>query len=387
MAVRCFWSCKIKSEIKHLYIHIPFCYSKCHYCAFYSQLDFSDKLQNEYFHTLKRELLFYINQYNIIPETVYIGGGNPGCVPSLLNNILLFLNENFDLRKIKEFTVECNPVNATQDLVSIFKNNFVSRVSLGVQTFDEKSLLKINRVNQNNEIVGNALELLKDLNVSIDLINGLPDVDYINELNSLDACLKKYSNLNHISFYDLTIDEKSYFSIHEDEFSFPEEDRKYFFADGIETLLKSNNFVKYEISNWSRNNKVSYHNLAYWNYENYLGIGAAAHSKIENLRIENIPDIATYIDNFQHSREVYLLTEKESLEEMLLMGFRTIYGISKERLKLKCGKAENYEKLISFLINKDILDTKEIGRVVLTDNGRLFLDSVLVELFELLDSF
>jgi oxygen-independent coproporphyrinogen-3 oxidase len=127
--------------------------------------------------------------------------------------------------------------------------------------------------------------------------------------------------------------------------------------------------------------------LAYWNYENYLGIGAAAHSKIENLRIENIPDIATYIDNFQHSREAYLLTEKESLEEMLLMGFRTIYGISKERLKLKCGKAENYEKLISFLINKDILDTKEISRVVLTDNGRLFLDSVLVELFELLDSF
>jgi oxygen-independent coproporphyrinogen-3 oxidase len=247
--------------------------------------------------------------------------------------------------------------------------------------------LKINRVNQNNEIVGNALELLKDLNVSIDLINGLPDVDYINELNSLDSCLKKYSNLNHISFYDLTIDEKSYFSIHEDEFSFPEEDRKYFFADGIEALLKSNNFVKYEISNWSRNNKVSYHNLAYWNYENYLGIGAAAHSKIENLRIENIPDIATYIDNFQHSREAYLLTEKESLEEMLLMGFRTIYGIPRETLKVYSGSVKNFEKLISFLRDKDILDVRDDYRVVLNEKGRLFLDSILVDLFGLLDSF
>ena len=387
MAVGCFWSCKIKSEIKHLYIHIPFCYSKCHYCAFYSQLDFSDKLQDEYFHALKQELLFYIEQYYIIPETIYIGGGNPGSVPLLLNNILLFLNETFDLREVKEFTVECNPVNVTQNLVSIFEDNFVSRVSLGVQTFDEKTLLKINRIKQNSEIVDRALKLLKNLNVSIDLINGLPEVDYVNELKYLDDYLKQYTNLNHVSFYDLTIDEKSYFALHEKEFFFPQEDKKYFFEVAIEKLLKSNNFVKYEISNWSRNNKISYHNSAYWNYENYLGIGTSAHSKIEKIRIENIPDIKAYIENFQSSRESYLLTDKEYLEEMLLMGFRTIYGIQQESLRLKCGNSENYEKLISFLKDKEILENTESGRIILNDNGRLFLDSILVELFEILDSF
>lgn len=380
-------SCKIESEINHLYIHIPFCYSKCHYCAFYSQLDISNNLQNEYFTALKKELTFYTNKYLIKPKTIYIGGGNPGCVPILLNNILLLLNDTFNLQEINEFTVECNPANVNEEFVSCLKNNSVSRVSLGVQTFDERALLKINRVRQSNKTVENALDLLCELdNVSIDLINGLPDVNLDNELEFLDKYLKSYSNLNHISFYDLTIDENSYFYLHKNDFSFPEDDEKFIFEQRISKLLADNNFIRYEISNWMRNFQMSRHNLAYWNYENYLGIGTSAHSKIEKLKIENKPNITNYI-NGTDIADSYYLTDKESIEELLLMGLRTIYGIAKETLRKMCGNAENFNKLISFLSDKNFLDTNIKDRIALNDKGRLILDTVLVELFDILDSF
>lgn len=390
MAFGFIWSGKIKSEINHLYIHIPFCYSKCHYCAFYSQLDFSIDLQNEYFKALQNELSFYLNKYFINPETIYIGGGNPGCVPNLLNKIFSFLKECFELKDLKELTVECNPVNVNREFIDILTGNFVSRVSLGVQTFDEKSLLKINRIHQNKDIIENALTLLDSddslKNISIDLINGLPEVDYENELVSLNKSLKKYKKLNHISFYDLTIDEGSYFSLHGNNFLFPDEKKKDFLEKKIGEILQANNFIRYEISNWMRNSQMSHHNLAYWNYKDYLGLGAAAHSKVGRLRIENKPDIITYI-NEEKNKDFYILTEKESLEELLLMGFRTIYGIPRETLKVYSGSVKNFEKLISFLRDKDILDVRDDYRVVLNEKGRLFLDSILVDLFGLLDSF
>lgn len=390
MAFGFIWSCKIKSEINHLYIHIPFCYSKCHYCAFYSQLDFSFELQNKYFETLQNELFFFSNKYFINPKTIYIGGGNPGCVPKLLNKILQSLNKCFDLKTLEEFTVECNPVNVNYDFIDILVSNFVSRVSLGIQTFDEKSLLKINRIHQSRDIVESALTLLDNdvilKNISIDLINGLPEVNYENELVCLDKYLKMYKKLNHVSFYDLTIDDESYFSLHRNNFLFPDENKKVFLEEKVIDILQANNFIRYEISNWMRNNQMSHHNLAYWNYNNYLGLGAAAHSKIGKLRIENKPDIRTYI-NEKENKDVYILTKKESLEELLLMGLRTIYGISHETLKLYCGSVKNFEKLISFLRDKDILDVRVADKVVLNDKGRLFLDSFLVDLFDLIDSF
>lgn len=370
-----------------MYIHIPFCCSKCHYCAFYSQLNISDNLQNKYFAALKKELIFYTNKYLILPKTIYIGGGNPGCVPYLLNKILLLLNDTFDLQKTIEFTVECNPVNINEKFVSCLKNNFVSRVSLGIQTFDEKTLLKINRLKQNNEIVKNALNSLHEIDtVSIDLINGLPEADLDNELEFLDTCLKSYSNLNHVSFYDLTIDENSYFYLHKNDFLFPEDDEKYIFEQRINTLLTDNNFVKYEISNWMRNSQMSYHNLAYWNYENYIGIGVSSHSKIGKLRIENKPDIASYINEIDNAN-YYYLTDKESLEEILLMGFRTIYGIATKTLQSKCATDENYNRLISYLADRKFLNTQIKDRIALNDRGRLILDSILIDLFNILDSF
>ena len=350
-------------------------------------MDISNSLQNEYFTALKKELTFYTNKYLIKPKTIYIGGGNPGCVPILLNQILLLLNDTFDLQEISEFTVECNPANVNEEFVSCLKNNSVSRVSLGIQTFDERALLKINRVRQSNKSVENALDLLCELNnVSIDLINGLPDVNLDNELEFLDKYLKSYSNLNHISFYDLTIDENSYFYLHKNDFSFPEDDEKFIFEQRISKLLADNNFIRYEISNWMRNFQMSRHNLAYWNYENYLGIGTSAHSKIEKLKIENKPNITNYI-NGTDIADSYYLTDKESIEELLLMGLRTIYGIAKETLRKMCGNAENFNKLISFLSDKNFLDTNINDRIALNDKGRLILDTVLIKLFEILDSF
>lgn len=389
---------KIKPEINHLYIHIPFCCSKCHYCAFYSQLDISNSLQDKYFAALKRELIFYTEKYLIKPKTIYIGGGNPGCVPNLLNNILLLLKNTFDLNETNEFTVECNPTNVNEKFVSSLVNNFVSRVSLGVQTFDEETLLKVNRTKQSNRIVENALNLLRELdNVSIDLINGLPEVDLDNELEFLDKYLKSYKNLNHISFYDLTIDENSYFYSHKNDFSFPDDDKKFVFEQRISKLLTDNNFVKYEISNWMRNSQMSRHNFAYWIYEDYLGIGTSAHSKIGKLRIENKPDILCYANSedcytnseasYSGIADYFRLTDKESLEEVLLMGFRTIYGISRDVLRQKCGNDENFGKLLSFLSDRNFLNTDITDRIALNDKGRLILDSVLVELFEILDTF
>ncbi len=317
-------------------------------------------------------------------KTIYIGGGNPGASSNTLSHVHTILEHSLNLSCIKEYTVESNPVSINADLINVLKGMKCNRVSLGIQSFNEKSLLLSNRRGQGLKTVLNALDMLRDncFDVSIDIINGLPGLDIEYEVNYLKKVLKSYKNINHLSFYDLSIDKDCYF-FNNMQGDFPDEKQGFEFEKRVKRLLKKYKFVNYEVSNFCRMNKVSMHNLTYWKYGNYLGLGPAAHSTIGDLRIENKPDIDCY-NNFQSFRNEYSLDRRQQIEEYVLMGLRLSIGINvdvfferfnKEFFQLFDQTLKKYRKYFS-VRNKNVFVNKK---------GRLILNKLLVEMFLELD--
>lgn len=373
-------------QIKHLYVHFPFCNSKCYYCGFYSITNFSDDLLNKYITALENELLSYSKKYDLTRlETVYIGGGNPSIKPQYLIQIDQIIAIFCGFNYIKEYTIECNPNNISLEFISYLSKTSCNRLSLGIQSFTDKAVVFCNR-NQTKDIVLKSLSLVNSLNLklSIDIINYLPYSETEIELKELEDVLSKFNNIKHISIYDLSIDKGSFFYEHkniklDDETSF-------YYEEGLSKLLKSFNFNRYEISNYAQKGYESIHNKAYWQYKDYLGIGPGAHSTIGEIRIENNQDIHKYVLSAEYFN-MYTLSYKEQIEEYILMGFRLIsngFSIDKFNKKFKNNFYKifkntiyKYNDLKYVYINKNI--------IYLNDMGINYLNQILIDLFMELD--
>ncbi len=332
---------------------------------------------------MNKELQNYLEDYNLYQlKTIYIGGGNPSISPDSLEKIdkyLSFVNYNC----IKEYTVECNPVNINLKLLNTLKKIGCTRISFGIQSFDKEVLEYCNRLNQDNKIIYNALTLIdNDFNISIDLINGLPLQNPEFEIEQLEKFLNNFKSINHISFYDLSIEEKCKFFKNKN-LILPDYKILKNYEFNFKKLLKKYNFKRYEISNYCKNNNYSKHNLNYWKYKNYLGLGPASHSTIGDMRIENVPDFDLYCKNNNY-KKLYILNLKEQLEEYILMGLRLLKGINfydfKKRFNLDFIKIfenviKKYKKL--FIIKKNYIQ--------LTNKGLDILNKILVAFFLELD--
>ena len=204
------------------------------------------------------------------------------------------------------------------------------------------------------------------------------------ELNNLEKILSKYSNINHISFYDLTVEQGCYFYKNLN-FIPNNENKRMKYERLFIKLIKQFGFKKYEVSNYTKNNKYSIHNITYWKYKNYLGIGPAAHSKLENLRIENKPDLNSY-NVFKDYKKEYQLSLKEQIEEYILMGLRLADGIKLKNFKLYFNMY--FQDLFNETIKK-YSDIKYIkinkNRIRITNRGLKILNTVLIDLFNELD--
>jgi oxygen-independent coproporphyrinogen III oxidase len=369
--------------VRHLYVHYPFCFSKCNYCAFYST-PYSKDLSEKYLYSLEKELNNSLKKYDLSQlETIYIGGGNPS-----LNNDLIFINKiisSVNTGSIKEYTVECNPLTCNRDFIEIINQISCNRVSLGIQSFTQEALDFAGRINQNIDNVNFALKLLNecDISISIDLINGLPFSNIKNEIMMLDNIISKYKNINHISFYDLSLDEGSKFyknniTVNVD---FLED-----YENEFKENMNKNSFFRYEVSNYSRNGHESKHNLGYWHYNNYLGLGPSAHSTIGNIRLENNPDIDKYINENDYVN-IIKLTEKEQIEEYLLMGLRLFTGIKisdfYERFQLNI--IDVCEKSIKKYQENNLMEF-ERGFIKVNNNGMVILNKILVDMFLEIDN-
>lgn len=323
-----------------VYIHIPFCKSKCKYCSFVS---FNrPELMTGYVYALLKDIKENYAGENL--RTLYFGGGTP----SLLNvEFLEKLIKLFNFADNYELTMEINPDDADFEYFKQLKEIGVNRLSIGSQTFDDKILKLIGRRHNSEQIV-NAVNLAKKAgfeNISVDLIYGLPT----QTMEGLKKDLEKFLSLDiqHISTYGLKIEEQCYWS-KEPPLDLPDEDSQADMYEIINETLEQNGFYRYEVSNFAQKGFESKHNLNYWNNSEYYGFGAAAHGYINGVRYSNFTTLEKYIETPHIHEYSQILSKEEMLEEEIFLGFRKQSGINVNEInkKFKIDFENQYKEVL-----------------------------------------
>lgn len=373
-----------------LYVHIPFCRKKCIYCDFYSLgsknapwQDFVDALIAEFIKR-KHELTENIS-------TLYIGGGTPSQMPvDLLQQLIdTIKKECGELWAVDEFTVEVNPDDVSPDLAFALLESGVNRVSMGIQSFVDDELKKINRRHSAYQ----AVEAYKTLSIipnrSLDLIFGLPG----QTLQSWEKSLRKIIELrpNHISAYSLMYEEGTPIYIMREQERIREisDDLSVEMFKRMITELRKSGYVQYEISNFALPSYESKHNSRYWSGTPYLGLGPAAHSYDgRRIRRNNIASVNSYIDYYLNntvSSDCFyneeILSEEELYNEYVMTHLRTMKGIDMLQFKAKFGE-ERYNYLLRYAqrhINNHTL-IQDANNLHLSDSGILISDDIFSDL-------
>ncbi len=358
-----------------VYIHIPFCKSKCRYCSFVSITD--TEMMESYVKALLQEIKKHYNSENL--KTLYFGGGTPSLLPiDLVAKIL----KEFNFSKDTEVTFEINPDDANFTYLKELKNLGVNRLSFGVQTFDDDILKLIGRRHSSKDVlkaVDNAHNAGFE-NISVDLIYGLPTQTMSILKNDLEAV--KTLNIQHVSTYGLKIEPPSYFYSNLPQ-GLPDDDTQADMYLEVNEFLENIDFRRYEISNFAKTGYESRHNLNYWNNAEYYGFGAAAHGYKDGIRYSNTSDIAEYIKNpLQHKNE-HIVSQKEKLEEEIFLGFRRESGINIEKVnkKFNINFDEKYHDVLQKYI-PDYITQTDYG-YKLTLDGVLLSNNILAEFIDL----
>lgn len=330
-----------------MYIHIPFCMQICTYCDFPKMLknkkyikDYLKKLENEIKERYKGEEI----------TTLYIGGGTPTSLEIKDLQKLFKILSKINLKENAEVTIEANTDDLTEEKLKLLKSN-INRLSIGIQTFDKKKLKELNRkVNTKN--LKRAFKYIE--NINLDLMYGFKN----QTLKDLEKDLDKIIKLNpkHISTYSLIIEPNTIFEIK--KYKKIDEDKESKMYELIKEKLKASGFIQYEISNFSKKNYESKHNLTYWNNENYYGFGLGAAGYIENQRYENTRNLSKYLQG-KYIKVSHKLDKNETLQNEFMLGLRKIKGIDKIKFKEKYGIKVTDIKEVKNLINQNLLIEKE----------------------------
>ncbi len=325
-----------------IYIHWPFCASKCPYCDFNSHVKKND---DDYIKAYLKELEYYHNLTSSQKVTsIFFGGGTPSLMKeSEVSSLINFISKHWQIADDVEISLEANPTSVETEKFAEFKNAGINRLSLGVQSLDNNNLKFLGR----NHSAGEALVALDKVqnifdNSSLDLIYALPN----QSLSDWEKELKKALSfgLKHLSLYQLTIEEGTIFYKQAKLGKLTEIDEKiasqmYNLTDDVCASFGIN---KYEVSNYAKEGFESSHNLIYWQGYDYLGIGAGAHGRINKfMGTSNYKNPQKWhdkvIENNHGAEEIETLNQEERAEELILMGLRTAEGINKERFKSICG--------------------------------------------------
>lgn len=366
----------INNIIKGIYIHIPFCKEICYYCDFV-KVYYNEKIVDEYLEALANEISNYTIDYVTI-ESIYIGGGTPS---SLSIKQLKRLFEIIALSKfsnLKEITFEANPEQLDEEKIVFLAQNQVNRVSLGVQSFDEEILKSINRYHTKEDVyhVINLLRKHQIDNISIDLMYGFNN----QSLESINNDLIEIDKLNikHLSYYSLILEEHTVFyqnnyQIHADEFEFDNYIR--------EQLINHYGFEHYEVSNFTKENKYSLHNLLYWDNDKYYGFGLGSCGYLNNYRYYNTKSITKYLKYDYDLKYDYYDNKMDLLKDEILLGFRKFNGLDINKINQKYSI--NFTFLFKSVIikHKDKLDIKD-NFLFFNEQGKLFLNDLIIDFIE-----
>ncbi|MGN0187114.1 MAG: radical SAM family heme chaperone HemW [Paludibacteraceae bacterium] len=327
-----------------LYVHIPFCRTRCVYCAFHSGTDLA--LRHRYVNALNAELRMrsaYLPDKRI--STVYFGGGTPSTLCAETQKSLLdAVQQNFEVAPDAEITIECNPDDMTEPMVAQLAQLAFNRVSLGVQSFDDAELTFLHRRHTAAQAV-NAVRLLQQYgfgNISIDLMYGLPRQTLQQWTATLQTALSL--GIQHLSAYNLMYEEHTLLTQWRQTGRIVETDETVMLAmfDVLIEQLETAGYEHYEISNFCQQGFRSRHNSAYWHGVPYLGVGAAAHSYNGTSRQWNVADTRAYIEAIEQERipaETEYLTDENRYNEFVFTGLRTSDGVDLTQLAAMFGSA------------------------------------------------
>ena len=365
------------------YVHIPFCTQICYYCDF-SKVFIKNQPVDSYLEHLLQEFHSYDIQKL---RTLYIGGGTPTALSASQLEVLLDgLTKNLDLSMLEELTIEANPGDLDADKIAILKNSAVNRVSLGVQTFDDKMLKKIGRSHLEKDIYENIdrLKLAGFDNISIDLIYALPGqtMDQVKDNVAKAIAL----DIPHMSLYSLILENHTVFMnrMRRGKLPLPKEELEAEMFEYIIAELERAGFEHYEISNFSKPGFESRHNLMYWNNAEYYGIGAGASGYVNGVRYKNHGPIRHYLKAVEEGNariNEEHLSQREQMEEEMFLGLRKKTGVSKARFEEKFGTSfENlYGQVVRDLCHQGLLQV-EGQQIRMTKKG-LFLGDTVAERF------
>ena len=365
------------------YVHIPFCTQICYYCDF-SKVFIKNQPVDAYLEHLIQETRSYeIGKL----RTLYIGGGTPTALSAQqLAYLLTELPKVMDLSEVEEFTIEANPGDLDPDKIAVLKDSQVNRVSLGVQTFDNKMLKKIGRSHQEQDIYDNIRHLKQAGfdNISIDLIYALPGqtMDQVKEnvAKAIDL------DIPHMSLYSLILENHTVFMnrMRRGKLPLPKEELEAEMFEYIIEELEKAGFEHYEISNFSKPGFESRHNLVYWDNSEYYGLGAGASGYVDGIRYKNHGPIRHYLEAVEEGKARITeehLTLEEKMEEELFLGLRKKTGVSKARFEEKFGVSfdQRYGQVVASLTEQGLLVTDD-KQVRMTKRG-LFLGDTVAEKF------
>ena len=365
------------------YVHIPFCTQICYYCDF-SKVFIKNQPVDSYLEHLIEEY----DSYDIKKlRTLYIGGGTPTALSARqLAFLLEKLTDKLDLSYLEELTIEANPGDLDQEKIAVLKDSPVNRVSLGVQTFNDRMLKQIGRSHSEKDIYENIANLKKAGfdNISIDLIYALPKQTM--EDVKINVAKAIALDIPHMSLYSLILENHTVFMnrMRRGKLPLPKEDLEAEMFDYIIAELEKAGFEHYEISNFSKPGFESRHNLMYWDNAEYYGIGAGASGYVDGVRYKNHGPIRHYLQaveagNARVQEEVLTLNEK--MEEEMFLGLRKKSGVSKKRFEEKFGLSfeDQYGAVVSELTEQGLL-VPESDIVRMTKQG-LFLGDTVAEKF------
>jgi putative oxygen-independent coproporphyrinogen III oxidase len=417
----------LNKESLRIYIHWPFCISKCPYCDFNSheinnyKYDNSKKFYKKWSEAYINELKIYSNLLKIRKiKSIYFGGGTPSLMDeSIIYNILEYINKNSEFDNMIEITLEANPTSIENSKLLNFKNIGINRVSVGVQSIRNEHLKFLGR-NHSVSNIFDALEIANNIfseRFSFDLIYGLPR----QSLSEWRSDLENIFNLNlknqHFSLYQLTIEKGTkFFSMFKNKkFIMPDENLQSDFYDLTRDIMLSKGFEAYEVSNYAKSESFySNHNLGYWNYEDYLGIGPGAHSRIssnnkfsnhlkknvygfyniskpENWLSKINENLNFFIDdNFSNInkqnypliyQDLEILKINDIISEIILMGLRKKSGIDLKYIKQKFNidiiSYLNLERIKDLFENKFLVFNPDSQTLFLTSSGAKLMDFII----------
>ncbi|HHX5977070.1 TPA: radical SAM family heme chaperone HemW [Streptococcus agalactiae] len=365
------------------YVHIPFCTQICYYCDF-SKVFIKNQPVDAYLQALIREF----RSYDITElRTLYIGGGTPTSISAVqLDYLLTELSRDLNLNTLEEFTIEANPGDLTVDKIEVLQKSAVNRVSLGVQTFNDKHLKRIGRSHNEAQIYStiDALKTAGFQNISIDLIYALPGQTMDDVRSNVAKALSL--NIPHLSLYSLILEHHTVFmnKMRRGKLYLPTEDLEAEMFEYIISEMERNGFEHYEISNFTKPGFESRHNLMYWDNVEYYGVGAGASGYLDGIRYRNRGPIQHYLKggsegNARLSEEV--LSKNEMMEEELFLGLRKKEGVSIGKFEQKFGTSfeKRYGQIVQELQSDGLLKENN-GFIQMTKKG-LFLGDTVAEKF------